>query len=183
MFIYVLLGFVVIIAIISVGIYNNLVRKRTQMQEGWSGIDVLLKKRHDLIPNLVNTVKGYATHEKELLEQVTTLRTQAIQSANIDQKAGAENKLSRALGKLVVSVENYPDLKANENFRDLQAQLNAIENDIELSRRYYNGTVRENNVAIETFPGNIVAGRFHFEKGAFFNLYNQQERENPTVTF
>lgn len=181
--IYILLALIVILVISGISIYNGLVKKRNMMQEGWSGIDVLLKKRYDLIPNLVNTVKGYAAHEKQLLEQVTSLRTQAMQSSTIDQKIGAEKELSQALGKLVVSVENYPDLKASENFRDLQGQLRTIETELEMGRRYYNGTVRENNIAVESFPGNIVAGMFNFEKGIFFEIDNAQQRENPTVTF
>lgn len=180
---YIILGIIFLLIISAVSIYNNLVRKRNLMQEGWSGIDVMLKKRYDLIPNLINIVKGYASHEKQLLEQVTTLRTQAMQSSQIDQKVAAENELTKALSKLVVSVENYPDLKASENFRDLQAQLTAIEGEIELSRRYYNGTVRENNIAIETFPGNLFAGAFHFNKGTFFELDNNQQRENPAISF
>jgi LemA protein len=181
--IFVLIALIVLIVLFGISQYNGLIKKRNMMQEGWSGIDVLLKKRYDLVPNLVNTVKGYATHEKQLLEQVTALRTQAMQSSNIDQKIGAEKELSQALGKLVVSVENYPDLKANENFRDLQAQLTTIESELEMARRYYNGTVRENNIAVETFPSNIVAGSFKFEKGTFFEIDNAQQRENPTVSF
>ncbi|WP_374948621.1 LemA family protein [Mucilaginibacter sp.] len=183
LFLYIILAVVLLFIVVSVSLYNNLVKKRNLMQEGWSSIDVFLKKRHDLIPNLVNIVKGYTAHEKTLLEEVTSLRTQAIQSVNIDQKVGAETDLSHALGKLFVSVENYPDLKASQNFRDLQGQLATVENELEMSRRYYNGTVRENNIAIETFPGNIVAGMFHFEKGLFFNIDNEQEKQNPIVSF
>jgi LemA protein len=181
--IYILIALVILLALFVISLYNSLVKKRNMMQEGWSGIDVFLKKRYDLIPNLINTVKGYAGHEKQLLEQVTSLRTQAMQSSGIDQKIGAEKELSQALGRLVVSVENYPDLKANDNFRDLQAQLTTIEGELEMARRYYNGTVRENNIAVETFPGNIVAGSFNFEKGIFFEIENTQQRENPTVSF
>ena len=153
------------------------------MQEAWSGIDVFLKKRYDLIPNLINAVKGYAEHEKQLLEQVTALRTQAMQSGSIDQKISAEKELGPALRRLMVSVESYPDLKANQNFRNLQSQLITMEGEIEMARRYYNGTVRENNIAVESFPGNMVAGAFKFDKGVFFEIDNMQQRETPNVFF
>lgn len=181
--IYIFLALAIIIIFTGISIYNGLVKKRNLMQEGWSGIDVSLKKRYDLIPNLINTVKGYAAHEKQLIEQVTALRTQAMQSATVEQKIGVEKELGPALSKLMVSVENYPDLKASENFRDLQGRLNDIETELEMSRRYYNGTVRENNIAVESFPGNIVAGMFKFDKGVFFEIDNAAQRENPTVSF
>ena len=117
------------------------------------------------------------------MEQVTTLRTQAMQSGSVEQKISAERELGPALGRLMVSVEAYPDLKASQNFRDLQAQLTTIEGELEMARRYYNGTVRENNIAVESFPGNIVAGSFKFEKGVFFEIDNAQQRENPNVSF
>jgi LemA protein len=180
---YILIGLIVIAIFFIISLYNGLVTKRSMMQEGWSGIDVSLKKRYDLIPNLVNTVKGYATHEKQLLEEVTSLRTRALQSTSVEQKIGIEKELGPALGKLMVSVENYPDLKASENFRDLQGRLSEIETELEMSRRYYNGTVRENNIAIESFPGNVVAGMFKFEKGTFFEIDNSAQRENPSVSF
>lgn len=179
----VIVALIVLAVVVGVSLYNGLVKKRNMMQEAWSGIDVFLKKRYDLIPNLVNTVKGYAGHEKQLLEQVTTLRTQAMQSGSVEQKIGAEKELGPALGRLMVSVEAYPDLKANQNFRDLQAQLATIETELEMARRYYNGTVRENNIAVESFPGNIVAGSFKFEKGVFFEIDSPQQRETPNVSF
>jgi len=179
----IIVALLVLVVIVGVSLYNGLVKKRNMMQEAWSGIDVFLKKRYDLIPNLVNTVKGYAGHEKQLLEQVTTLRTQAMQSGSVEQKISAEKELSPALGRLMVSVEAYPDLKANQNFRDLQAQLATIETELEMARRYYNGTVRENNIAVESFPGNIVAGSFKFDKGVFFEIDNVQQRETPNVSF
>lgn len=179
----IILAAVVILAFYLISVYNKLVAKRNLMQEGWSGIDVLLKKRYDLIPNLINTVKGYAEHEKQLLTQVTNLRAQAMQSPGIAEKIGAEKQLSQALHNLVVAVESYPDLKANDNFRDFQAQLSTIESELEMSRRYYNGTVRENNIAIESFPSNIVANMFSFKKGVFFEITNDQERQTPTVSF
>lgn len=181
--IYILIALAILILFTGITLYNGLVKNRNLMQEAWSGIDVSLKKRYDLIPNLINTVKGYAAHEKQLMEQVTTLRTQAIQSSTIEQKIGAERELSQALGKLIVSVENYPDLKASENFRDLQGRLNDIETELEMSRRYYNGAVRENNIAVESFPGSLVAGMFKFEKGLFFEIDSSSQRENPIVSF
>lgn len=170
----------------AVGIYNKLVRMRTMMQEGFSGIDVQLKKRHDLIPNLVNTVKGYAKHEQETFERVMEARAKAMGgtiSGDIDQVAAAQNELTGAIGRLFAVAENYPELKADANFRQLQNELSAIEGDIEKSRRYYNATVRDNNIAVESFPSNIIANMGGFTKGEFFELDNTTERVNPTVSF
>ena len=183
MAILIIIGIIILIAFYGIATYNSLVGKRNMMKEAWSGIDVILKKRYDLIPNLVNTVKGYAGHEKGLLEEVTALRSQAMQASTVDQKIGAEKQLGQTLGRLVISAENYPDLKANANFQALQQQLQTIESELEMSRRYYNGTVRENNIAIESFPSSIIAGSFNFEKGTFFEIENAAQRENPTVSF
>ncbi|GAA5222042.1 LemA family protein [Membranihabitans marinus] len=172
----------------GISIYNKLVRNRNMMEEGFSGVDVQLKKRHDLIPNLVNTVKGYASHESETLEKVMAARAQAMQGGsaqpnNLSDAMAQENMLSAALGKLMVVVENYPDLKADANFRELQTQLSAIEGDIEKSRRYYNATVRDYNISVESFPSALVANWGGFKKGEFFELEDHNERSNPTVTF
>ncbi len=172
----------------GISIYNRLVRNRTMMQEGFSGIDVQLKKRHDLIPNLVNTVKGYATHEQETLQQVLEARARAMSGGSssamdVSGTAAAQNALTGALGKLFALAENYPNLKADANFRQLQAELSAIESDLEKARRYYNATVRDNNIAVESFPSNIVASMGGFFKGDFFELENLGERSVPEVKF
>ena len=138
------------------------------MAEAWSGIDVQLKKRYDLIPNLVETVKGYAAHEKETFENVTKARAAAQQATTVEGQQAAENKLNGALMNLIAVAERYPDLKANTNFLELQQMLSVVEGDIEKSRRYYNGTVREQNTLIESFPSNFIANAFSFAKSAFF---------------
>lgn len=177
------LAIVIILGMYIISIYNRLVRLRNLVQEAWSSIDVMLKKRHDLIPNLIETVKGYATHEKETLENVTRARTQALSATTVETKETAEKNLSQAMMNLFAVAEQYPDLKANTNFQQLQSELSAVESDIEKSRRYYNGTVRENNTAVESFPSNVVAGMFSFKKSPFFELTNAAEREVPSVKF
>ncbi len=173
----------VLVAFYAVSIYNKLVRLRNLVQEGWSSIDVMLKKRHDLIPNLVETVKGYATHERSTLDSVIQARASAVNANNLNDKESAEKNLSQAMMNLMAVAEQYPDLKANANFQQLQGELSNIEGDIEKARRYYNGTVRENNTAVESFPSNIVANMYKFEKAQFFELQNAAEREVPTVKF
>lgn len=163
--------------------YNKLIKLRNMKEEGWSGIDVQLKRRSNLIPNLLESVKGYIGHERSVLEEVTRLRTQSMNASQVDAKIAAASALTASLGKLFAVVENYPDLKANENFIDLQKQLAALEDEIQMSRRYYNGTVRNLNVGIETFPNSIVAGMFHFEKGVFFEIEDKADREVPKVDF
>lgn len=165
--------------------YNGLVRARQMVQEAWSGIDVQLKRRADLIPNLVETVKGYASHEKDALESVTAMRA-AAQGVNPDDVAGrakAEGMLSQALGKLFAVAEAYPDLKANENFLDLQNTLETIEGEIQMSRRYYNGSARDLNIKVESFPSNFVANQFNFVQADYFELENATDRANPQVSF
>ena len=179
----VIVAVVVLFLLYGVSVYNRLVKLRNLVQEAWSSIDVMLKKRHDLIPNLVETVKGYATHERETLDSVTRARNQAVGANSVEAKEAAEKNLNQAMMNLFAVAEQYPDLKANANFQQLQSELTSIENDIEKSRRYYNGTVRENNTLIESFPSNIIANMYKFEKSPFFVLQNIAEREVPTVNF
>ena len=179
----VIIALAVIILLFAISVYNRLVKLRTHVDEAWSGINVQLKKRHDLIPNLVETVKGYASHERETFDSVTQARAGAMQAGTVKSQEAAEGQLNSALGRLFAVAERYPELKANQNFMQLQYQLTAIESDIEKSRRYYNGAVRNKNIAIDTFPSNIVAGMFGFTKSEFFELENEAERAVPQVTF
>ncbi|HMU13817.1 MAG TPA: LemA family protein [Flavobacteriales bacterium] len=179
----VLLGLLVLLAFYAIAIYNKLVKLKNLVAEAWSGIDVQLKKRYDLIPNLVETVKGYAAHEKETLENVTRARTAAQQATTVEGQQAAEKQLSGALMNLLAVAEQYPELKANTNFLELQATLQTVEGDIEKARRYYNGNVREQNTLIESFPSNIVANLFGFAKSVFFELENPAEKQNPQVKF
>ena len=167
----------------GISIYNRLVKLKTMVQEAWSSIDVMLKKRHDLIPNLVETVKGYATHERETFDSVTRARAAAMGANSIQEKEAAEKNLNQAMMNLNAVAEQYPDLKANTNFLQLQGELSTLEGDIEKSRRYYNGTVRENNILVDTFPSNIIANMYKFTKAAFFELENIAERAVPSVKF
>lgn len=153
-------------------IYNKLIRSRNKMNEAWSIIDVFLRKRHDIVPSLVNMVKGYALHEKKTLEQAIQYRAEAAQTEDKDSLIHLENNLGKSVDRLVTIGEAYPELKAKDNFLKLQRQLSAIENDLEKARRYYNGTVRENNTYLESFPSNIVAKLFNFKKGTFYNQNN-----------
>lgn len=173
----------VLIALYAIGVYNKLVNVRTLVEEAWSSINVMLKKRHDLVPNLVETVKGYAKHESGTLEKVIAARNQAVQANGVENQQQAENQLTKALGGIFALAESYPDLKANTNYLNLQDQLSSLENDIEKSRRYYNGTVREKNILIDSFPSNIVANMFNFTKSPFFELDNETERQTPEVKF
>lgn len=179
----------IIIAVVAVGllyfvsVYNNLVRKRSMMEEGWSGIDVQLKKRYDLIPNLIETVKGYASHEKETLNQVVEARNSALKAEGVQAQKIAEKQLNSALANIFALSEAYPDLKANTNFIQLQEELSAVESDIEKARRYYNATVRENNIMIESFPSNLVANMGNFDMAEFFEIEDSGERVNPQVKF
>jgi len=180
---YVLLALAAALLLWAVLIYNGLVRMRNMVQEAWSGIDVQLKRRTDLIPNLVATVKGYAEHEKGTLEEVIRLRGLAQNAQGVGETAQAQGLLGAALGKLFALAESYPDLKANANFAQLQASLGEIEEQIQLARRYYNGAVRNLNIAVESFPSNLIAGRFGFEKAEFFELESPAERAVPKVEF
>ncbi len=178
-----ILGVIVVVALWMIGIYNGLVRLRNAMQNAWSQIDVQLKRRHDLIPNLVETVKGYATHERETLENVTKARQQAVQATGVAQAAQAENMLTQALGRLFAVAEAYPDLKANQNFMQLQEELTSTENKIGFARQFFNDQVMQYNNRIQMFPSNIVAGMFNFKPGEFFEIENAVEREVPKVSF
>lgn len=165
--------------------YNSLVRLKNQMKEAWSDIDVQLKRRHSLIPNLVETVKGYATHEREAFESVTAARAKALGAQTPHDKAEAENMLSSTLKTIFAISENYPDLKANTNFLELQRELSDTENKIQASRRFYNGNVRDLNIAVDSFPASTIAGMFNFAKMEFFELEEGQEaaREPVKVQF
>lgn len=163
--------------------YNSFVRMRNTVEEAFSTMDVYLKKRYDLIPNLVETVKGYASHEKETLEKVVQARNMAAGATTIEDKIANENVLSGTLKSLFAVAEAYPDLKANTNFMDLQGQLKKIEEDIANSRKYYNATVKEFNTKVEMFPSNILAGIFKFVRKPMFEVSNDSERENVKVQF
>lgn len=174
---------VLLLAFYGIGIYNKLVKLKNLVEEAWSGIDVQLKKRYNLIPNLIETVKGYAKHESETFEKVTQARNMAQSAATVENQQNAENQLGKALVNLFAVAEQYPDLKANENFMDLQEQLSIIEQDIERARRYYNGTARDKNIMVESFPSNLFANAFGFSKSPFFELDNEAERTVPEVKF
>lgn len=170
----VVIAFVVIIALWAISLYNNFVKLRNNRENAFANIDVQLKQRHDLIPQLVATVKGYASHEKEVLTRVTEARAAAMQATGIDQKIVAENQLSSALAGLKVSLEAYPDLKANQNFLQLQEEIADIENKLSAVRRYFNTATRELNNAVETFPGNLLAGMFGFKREMMFEVPSEE---------
>ena len=182
-FVIVVLVLVGLVLLFGITFYNQLVKLKNMVAEGWSGIDVQLKKRANLIPNLVDTVKGYMTHERELLEKVTDLRARSTRTADPAEKGKLEGALTRSLAQIFAVAEQYPDLKANQNFLDLQGQLSDIENDIEMARRYYNGTVRNLNIKVESFPSNIVAGMFGFSTAEFFEIEDPSVRDTPAVKF
>jgi len=161
--------------------YNLFIREKNLIKEAWSGIDVQLKRRHNLIPNLVASVKGYTQHEKSLLENITKKRTEAVKVENVKEKAPAESDLSGMLKHLFAVVENYPDLKASENFLNLQSQLVEIEDQLQFARRYYNGAVRNYNIRVESFPSNIIAGIFDFKQENFFEITLATEKATPEV--
>ncbi|MBD1547611.1 LemA family protein [Roseibium aggregatum] len=182
---WIILGLLVLIALYVIYLYNQLVTKRQMVEEGWSGIDVQLKRRADLIPNLVETVKGYAAHERGALEEVTEMRARAANVApgDVAGRAQAEGMLSQALGRLFAVAEAYPDLKASTNFQDLHASLDGIENALQMARRYYNGAVRALNVMVESFPSNLIASQFKFEKREYFEIEDDADRAVPKVSF
>jgi len=161
--------------------YNLFVRDKNLIKEAWSGIDVQLKRRHNLIPGLVETVKAYSMHERKLFNEITEKRSKSEQTHNLKDKAAAETDISGMLKNLFLVVEDYPDLKANVNFLDLQSQLTDIEDQLQYSRRYFNGTVRNYNIRVESFPGNIIAGIFGFKPEDFFEITLATERKTPKV--
>jgi LemA protein len=166
-----------------IGLYNRFIRGKNLMQEAWSGIDVQLKRRHDLIPNLVETAKGYMQYERSVLQEITELRSKSMSATSVGEKGAVENALSRTLRSLFAVAEAYPDLKANQNFLDLQKNLTDTEEQIQLARRYYNGTVRDFNILVEAFPSALVASMFGFKLAEFFEIEAVAEREVPSVKF
>jgi LemA protein len=177
--VYIILAIVVVVILWFIAAYNGFITLRNRTDEAWADIDVQLKRRYDLIPNLVSTVKGYATHEQEAFEKVTTARSAAMQAGSPADKAEAENMLSGALKSLFAVSEAYPDLKANQNFLELQRELSDTENKIQAARRFYNGNVRDLNTKTESFPSNIVANMFKFTKREFFELEEGSEAKEP----
>jgi LemA protein len=179
----VILVVLVLAVLILAGMYNSLVQLRVRADSAWSDIDVQLKRRHDLIPNLVETVKGYAAHEKGTFENIAKFRSQAMQATSPGDKAQAENQLSGALKSLFAVAENYPELKASEQFIGLQSSLNSIEDNIQNARRYYNAVVRDYNTRVQSFPVNIIAGMFGFQTRQFFEVESPEDRQNVQVKF
>ncbi|MBS4035146.1 MAG: LemA family protein [Ignavibacterium sp.] len=179
----IILVIIVALALFLVSIYNSLIELRNRVKNAWSQIDVQLKRRHDLIPNLIETVKGYMKHEREIMENITKYRSQAMDAGSVGEKAKAESLLSGALGQLRVQIENYPDLKANQNFLALQEELTGTENRISFSRQAYNDQVLFFNNKIQMFPSNIVAGMFGFKEEEFFQIEDPKEKEVPKVSF
>lgn len=177
------IGILVLIGLWAMSTYNALVRLRNMVEESWSGIEAQLKRRANLIPNLVETVKGYATHEKTAFEEVTKMRSQAMSGGSVTERAAAEGALTRAIGGIMAVAEAYPDLKANENFVSLQTELSETEDEIQLARRYYNGTVRNLNIKIESFPSNLIANQFKFIQAEFFEIEDAADRTVPEVSF
>ena len=172
----------VLLGLLFVSLYNRLVRLRNRSENAWAQVEVQLKRRHDLIPNLVETVKGYAAHERSTFDSVTEARTSAQRAATVEQQAAAENVLTAALGRLFAVAEAYPQLRATENFQELQAQLAETEQKIAVSRQVFNDTVLTYNNAIQTVPTNVIAGMFNFEPRTFFEI-EDPVREAPRVTF
>lgn len=183
---WIILGVIVLLVLYIIAMYNGLIRLKNRVDESWSDIDVQLKRRYDLIPNLVETVKGYASHEKEALERVVQARSNAMSlqnSENVEEKLKAENTLSSTLKSIFALSESYPDLKANQNFLELQRELSDTENKIQASRRFYNGNVRDFNTKLEVFPTNLIAKQLGFSSRKFFEVEEAGQRENVQVKF
>jgi LemA protein len=174
---------VLVLGLFLIMTYNGMVRGRNKVDEAWSGIDVQLKRRHDLVPNLVETVKGYATHEREVFQAVTDARTRAMGASTPAAAGAAEGILGQAIGRLFAVAEAYPDLKASQNFLELQGTLNQLESEIAASRRIYNSNVQSFNTRIQSFPGVLIAGSFGFQKREFFEIENPADREPVAVSF
>src|ERR1051325_432175 len=179
----ILLAIAVAAALWAVSIYNSLIRRRNVVAEAWSGIDAQLKRRADLIPNLVETVKGYAGHERETFEDPARLRSQGQAQTDVAQRAQTEAAITAAIGRVMAVAEAYPQLRASENFQSLQKDLADVEDQIQLARRYYNGAVRDFNVMIEQFPSSLIAGRTGFKSAPFFEIDNAADRAAPRVSF
>lgn len=180
---YVILAIVVILIIAIIAIYNSLVTSRQRVKNSWSQIDVQLQRRFDLIPNLVESVKGYMQHESEVLEKVTALRTSWANASTVAEKANLDNQLSGALKTIMAVSENYPDLKANQNFSELQEELRGTENKISASRQFYNDSVTRYNTKLEVFPSNIIGGMFGFKAEDLFKAESEEARKNVKVDF
>ena len=180
---WIVLVVIVLVAFWAIAIFNKLVKNRNLVLEGWSGIDVQLKRRYDLIPNLVETVKGYARHEEGTLAKVVELRNAAGKAQTVAEKAPLETALTGMLRQVFALAEAYPDLKANQNFLDLQGRLTEIEEQIQFARRYYNGTARDMNILVQSFPSNIIANSFGFKQADYFEIELTTEREVPEVKF
>jgi LemA protein len=180
---WVFLGIIVFVVLWAVAIFNKLVKNKNLVLEGWSGIDVQLKRRYDLIPNLVETIKGYTSHEEGVLTKVVELRNSASQAQTAAEKAPLETALTGMLRQVFALAEAYPDLKANQNFMDLQGQLAEIEEQIQFSRRYYNGAARDMNILVQSFPSNLIANAFSFNPADYFEIELATEREAPKVQF
>lgn len=178
-FINILIGIAIVVVIWVIYAYNKFVRLVNRTKEAWADIDVQLKRRYDLIPNLINTVKGYAKHEEGTLLKVTEMRAKAMQGGTLEERGQSENMLTGALKSIFALAENYPDLKANQNFLELQRELSDTENKIQAARRFYNGNVRDLNIGLEVFPGNIIGSIFKFKKQDFFELEESADAREP----
>lgn len=181
---YIIVAALLLVLIVVVVMYNRLVRQRNLLNEAWSGIDVQLKRRHDLIPNVVETVKGYAQHERKAFEEITRLRSKLVDdTSSVQEKGKLENSFTQALKSIFALAEAYPELKANQNFIELQTTLAAAEEQIQLARRYYNGAARDYNIMVQSFPNNLVASFFRFTEAEFFEIELATDRETPEVKF
>ncbi|MFA4996040.1 MAG: LemA family protein [Patescibacteria group bacterium] len=181
--VWILVGIIVVLVLVVVSMYNRLVQLNIRSDEAWSDIDVQLKRRYDLIPNLVETVKGYAKHEKGVFEEVTKARSEALSAKGIKSKSEAENKISEALKSIFAVAEAYPDLKASQNFSQLQDELTDTEDKIQAARRFYNANVRDLNIAVQSFPTNIIANMFSYKKRELFGLEEAAAKEPVKVKF
>ena len=174
---------IVLAAVFVISLYNGMVKGRNLVEESWSGVSIQIKRRHDLVPNLVSTVQGYAAHERSVYEAVTQARAASLGASGVQGVAEAEKGLSAALGRLFAVAEAYPELKADANFRNLQDNLANLEDELQMARRYYNGTARDQNNRVQQFPGNIFASAFGFRKVEYFELDSEAEKAAPTVSF
>jgi len=183
MYIWIIIGIVVLLLIVFIAVYNGFITLKNRTKEAWSDIDVQLKRRYDLIPNLVETVKGYAKQEKDIFIKVTEARASVMTVKGVEEKGKAENVLTDALKSIFAVAENYPTLRSSENFQKLQDELTDTENKIEAARRFYNGNVRDYNTALEKFPNNILASVFNFKQFDLFEVENVNEKQTPKVKF